>query len=267
VRAVGHLAPPHHDGRTRVPCRHGGQRPTLCRRGGPTPVPCRDDGRRPIPCCRRHGGRRLIPCYDDEREPISCCRHGGRMPVPHRHGGRRPAIYVFPWFQTAATADQIVIEIPPFGVGAIDQPRLPGARPALHILFALDCRRNLLVPFDIYQPAQSIAAGELAADARPMLVCASSDFVGDTDVQRAIRPVGHDVNPATLHGVDRGTGNLRRHGWRAFAHHDVGELAGSARCDAGGWWAFAHHEVGELARSARHDAGELAGSVHSDAGD
>ena len=178
---------------------------------------------------RHHGGRMRVPG-----------RHGGRRAVPYRHGGRRPAIHVFPSFRYTHTLHQIIVKIPPFGVGAADQPRLPGARPVLNILFALDCGHDVLVPFDLDQSRQFIAAGELAADARSVFVCAACDVVGDADVQRAIRPVGHDVNPATLHGWDCGPRSLRRRGWRApglrrgmLRRHDDVELAGSARYGAG----------------------------------
>src|SRR5581483_8929069 len=71
---------------------------------------------------------------------------------------------------------------------------LPGSRPMLHVLLALNCVSDLVVTFKIDQPLQAITFGTAADESLPMLGNTADDVIGDTDIQRAIRFVRENVN-------------------------------------------------------------------------
>ena len=77
-----------------------------------------------------------------------------------------------------------------------DQPQPPGPLPALDPLFANDRVFDALVPLDIDQPGQTPLAAELRAPPFAMLMDARREVGGDAGVERAVRPVRDDVNPA-----------------------------------------------------------------------
>ena len=76
--------------------------------------------------------------------------------------------------------------------------------PVFHALFADDGLVDIFVAFDVDQPDQAILAAELRAAPLAVPQSTSSDprgeVGGDADVQRAVRRVGHDIDPAAFHG-------------------------------------------------------------------
>ncbi len=132
------------------------------------------------------------------------------LPQP-RHAGRRPGIHVLPSGEdvdagaeprhdsNGQASGEIRIKVAPFRIDVPDQPCLPGARPLLDVLLSLDCVCYVFVPFEIDEPVQPVSFREAGYCVRSMLERASDDVVGDADVQRAIWPVGHDVDPSALH--------------------------------------------------------------------
>jgi hypothetical protein len=98
-----------------------------------------------------------------------------------------------------------LIKIAPCSILLIYEPRLPNARPTLHVLLALDCERDRCVFFEIDQSLQFIALGKALNRTRTVLVNAANKIVGDADVKRSIQPVGQNVRPRhcySLQGVD-----------------------------------------------------------------
>jgi hypothetical protein len=60
----------------------------------------------------------------------------------------------------------------------------------------LDRRADVFVVLEIYQPGQAISVNKAASDTFSMLPNAANQVAGDTDVQSAIPPIGHDVDPS-----------------------------------------------------------------------
>ena len=67
------------------------------------------------------------------------------------------------------------------------------------VFFALDRRPNIFMALGKDQSFQAISLGETIGHALPMFPNAARKIAGDADVQRAIRPIGDDVNPSALH--------------------------------------------------------------------
>jgi len=55
------------------------------------------------------------------------------------------------------------------------------------------------VRLDVDQPLQAVAFRKARDEAFPVLVDAACDVVRDAGVERAVRPVGHDVDPGGWH--------------------------------------------------------------------
>src|SRR5579872_101606 len=89
---------------------------------------------------------------------------------------------------------QTLEEIIPLRVGLQNQPHLPSSRPMLHILFALDRRADIVVNLKIDELFQSVSFGEPLNCGFPMLSNTSNKIAGPADVERAIRPIGENVN-------------------------------------------------------------------------
>jgi hypothetical protein len=69
----------------------------------------------------------------------------------------------------------------------------------LHVALALDRRCDVLVGFVPNQPRQRVSFGEALAETLAMLIGAASEVSGDAGVERAVRTVRHDVDPAAAH--------------------------------------------------------------------
>ena len=94
----------------------------------------------------------------------------------------------------------VLEQVAPGGVGLADQAQFPLAVPVLHPFLADDGLVDILVAFDVDQPDQAMLAAELRAAPRAVLDNPRGEVGGDADVQRAVRRVGHDVDPAAFHG-------------------------------------------------------------------
>ena len=69
----------------------------------------------------------------------------------------------------------------------------------LQILLALDCRPDVFVAFSPYQAFQPISPRKAICHPFAMFLGAAPKIAGYADVERAIRPVGYDVDPAAQH--------------------------------------------------------------------
>lgn len=94
---------------------------------------------------------------------------------------------------------QVIVEVAPVGVGAADQAQFPLALPFLHRLFARDCADYLIMALGVDQSCQSILHAEFRARAFAMLRDARRQVRGHADIERAVRAVRHDVDPAAFH--------------------------------------------------------------------
>jgi hypothetical protein len=92
-----------------------------------------------------------------------------------------------------------VVQIIPFGVGAIDEAHLPGAGPVLDGCLTLNGGSDIVEPLCINQPLQAVVFGKSVDQPFPMFVGSSRQVAGDTDVKDAVAPIGHEINPATRH--------------------------------------------------------------------
>ena len=102
-----------------------------------------------------------------------------------------------------ARSGQFVVEVVPVGIASHDRAGLVGAVPALHGGLALDRGLDLVVPFVPDETFQPVLLREAGNQARAMLVNAPAEIARHADVERAVRSVRHDVDPAALllHGV------------------------------------------------------------------
>src|SRR5262249_14010463 len=96
-------------------------------------------------------------------------------------------------------SNEALVEIFPTGVLRQDQAHLPSTRPVFHIAFALNPGADIIVPFRIYEPPETVALSEALGDAFPMLPGAKREIVGHGCIERTIRTVRHDVNPSSDH--------------------------------------------------------------------
>ena len=69
-----------------------------------------------------------------------------------------------------------------------------------HILPNLVTPVIVFVTLGIDQPLQSVALGKAFDAARTMIRDATGKIAGDANIERAIRSIGHDVDPAARHG-------------------------------------------------------------------
>ncbi len=156
------------------------------------------------------------------------------------------------------TLHQTGRKIVPLWVSGHDQADFPGSGPSFQAGFALDGGAHVAVRFGVDQAVEVVPSGECRSDAFLMLANPVGEVAGYAQVQRPVRAVGHDVNPAGGHGWDGGREWLRtglRWNWggqsgcggevvggRTKSGHDTGvgaahNAAAGAACDtrAGGW--------------------------------
>ena len=88
------------------------------------------------------------------------------------------------------------VEVVPIGVLRDDEIDLPGARPVLHGPLALDGRGNALVALRVDESGQTVPLGEPLNQALAVFPRSTHDVIGDTEIERAVGSVGHDVDPA-----------------------------------------------------------------------
>ena|SRR5262249_14048849 len=104
--------------------------------------------------------------------------------------GLVPAIHV---------SDEAIVKVIPIGICREDQAHLPGPRPMLHVTFPLNCNANVCVAFCEHQPLQSVSLGESVSHTLSVFPYATRKIIGDAGVERAVRPVGYDINPSAFH--------------------------------------------------------------------
>src|SRR5438105_2911423 len=91
------------------------------------------------------------------------------------------------------------IKIIPVGIIDDDLSDLPGARPMLDVVLALNGIQNVVKSFEIDQPLQSIPFAETFDKSRTMLEDASDKIIGHADVENAIRTVCQNINASACH--------------------------------------------------------------------
>ena len=94
---------------------------------------------------------------------------------------------------------QVLVQIPPFGIGGQDQAYLPRPRPMLQIALALKRVANVFIEFPKNEEFEPIPLGEPFDAAFPMLPASPRDVVRHAGIERAVRPVRHDINPTSAH--------------------------------------------------------------------
>jgi hypothetical protein len=145
-------------------------------------------------------------------------------------GAVGPSVDFVPWPRSAwppATSHQPDRQIIPLGISGDDQPDLPGSGPAFQAGFPLDGGAHVTMLFGVGQAVKLIAAGECRTGAGLVRTDTIGQIARYAEIQRSVRSVGHDVNPAGGHGQDDAGGWLRK-GLRrpAFDKFVVGEVVG-----------------------------------------
>ena len=131
------------------------------------------------------------------------------------------------------TSHQPDRQIVPLGVPSDDQSNLPGPGPTFQTGFALNSGSHVSMLFGINQAIEFVPAGEHRSNARLV----GSDTIGQiaryAKIQRAVRPVGHDVDPACGHGQDGKQGRLRKRLRRPALREFVGDQVVGGRAKPG----------------------------------
>jgi hypothetical protein len=91
---------------------------------------------------------------------------------------------------------QRLVKILPLQVHAMDRLHLPRPRPVLHVLLVLDRIADVVEEREPDEMLEPVALGEAFAEALPMLPGPARQVCRHADVQRAVRPVCHHVDPA-----------------------------------------------------------------------
>jgi hypothetical protein len=95
--------------------------------------------------------------------------------------------------------NEAVVQIIPLRICCEDAPHLPSSRPMLHVVFALDGRLNIGVRLHIDKPFQSVSLGETWHQPFTVFPGTPTYIGGHAGLERAVRPVGYYVDPATFH--------------------------------------------------------------------
>jgi hypothetical protein len=151
---------------------------------------------------------------------------GRRRDMSWRRGLSRPVLGPgLAWLLTAL--HQPDRQIVPLGISGDDQPNLPGSGPALQAGFPLDGGTHVAMLFGVGQAIKLIAAGERRSDSGLVRADTIGQIARYAEIQRSVRSVGHDVDPAGGHGRDDAGGWLRK-GLRkpAVDKFVVGEVVG-----------------------------------------
>lgn len=101
---------------------------------------------------------------------------------------------------------QLCVEVVPVRVADHDRAGLVGAQPALHRGLALDRALDLVMPFVPDKALQPVTAREARQQPLAVFIGPASEVVGHADIERAVRPVRHDVDPAALPHAGRMSG-------------------------------------------------------------
>ena len=102
---------------------------------------------------------------------------------------------------STSSAQQRRIQVFPLRVPSSQEADLPSAGPTLETGFSLDSPAYVLVVFEINQPGQAISATKLLPTPSRCSQTRRTMSLGDTDVDSAIPPVGHDVDPSCHAGT------------------------------------------------------------------
>src|SRR5271165_2727438 len=87
----------------------------------------------------------------------------------------------------------------------------------LDVHLALLRRENILVPFGIDEAAQAVALRKAIRDPLTVLPGAPGKICRGADVERTVRPVGHDIDPSAVRhrAVPEGSRGNIKNSWMA----------------------------------------------------
>ncbi len=75
----------------------------------------------------------------------------------------------------------------------------------LNILLTLNSLSHFLMTFGEDQPFQPVSLAKTVNQSFAMFPYAACKITGDADIQRTVRSICHDVNPAIFHRAEVGT--------------------------------------------------------------
>src|ERR1700746_3414608 len=104
-----------------------------------------------------------------------------------------------PWPPTKS--NKPLVKIIPIRIVAENKPDLPSARPMFDVPLGLLCGEDVVVPLGVDEAMQAVPHREPLRGPRSVFPKRPLEIGRGPDIERAIRPVGHDVDPtARRHG-------------------------------------------------------------------
>jgi hypothetical protein len=91
------------------------------------------------------------------------------------------------------------VKIVPLWIRTVDEPNLPCAGPVFDSLLALNCVPDVIIELGVNQLFQAVAFCESNNQSLPVLKGSSRQIARDADIQNAVTPIGHEIDPATCH--------------------------------------------------------------------
>jgi hypothetical protein len=125
----------------------------------------------------------------------------------------RPGLGVVSWPGLArppTTLHQPNRQIVPLGIPRDDQAGLPRPGPTIQTRFTLNGGAHVAMFFSKNQAVELVPAGKRRSDTVFMCPHTPRKIACNAEVQRSVRSVGHDVNPAGGHGWYRARSWLRK---------------------------------------------------------
>lgn len=97
------------------------------------------------------------------------------------------------------TSDERLIQISPVRIHGVDKADLPGTGPMLDGVLALNGVADIIEALRINQSLQAVMLCKSVDKPLPMFIGSSRQVARDTDIQDAVAPIGHKINPAARH--------------------------------------------------------------------
>jgi hypothetical protein len=91
-------------------------------------------------------------------------------------------------------------QILPVRILCVNEPHFPGPRPMLDRFFALNCRPDIVMVFEIDESFERVLFCETVNQAFPVFIATPTEIARNTGVENTVTTIGHDVHEAAHDG-------------------------------------------------------------------